>query len=72
MDTSPVKKKFNKKIRRRKPSGSRSQVPPMAKHGTKLGFGRVASGGASAPQPPRATEVGPEFHGFCPFADVYI
>ena len=33
-DTSPVKKK---KTRRRKPSGARSQVPPMANHGTKLG-----------------------------------
>jgi len=32
-DTSPVKKKN----RRTKPSGSRSQVPPMANHGTKLG-----------------------------------
>ena len=31
-DTSPVKK-----TRRRKPSGSRSQVPPMANHDTKLG-----------------------------------
>ena len=32
-NTSPVKNK--NKTRRRKPSGSRSQVPPMANHGTK-------------------------------------
>jgi len=32
-----------------------------------LRFGRGASGGALAPEPPLAIGVGPEFHGFCPF-----
>jgi len=36
--THPPKKKSKKKTRRRKPSGSRSQTPPMANYGTKLGF----------------------------------
>jgi len=29
--------------------------------------GCAANGGALDPQPPRATGVGPEFHGLCPF-----
>ena len=34
-------------------------------------FGRAASGGALAPEPPRATGAGPESHGFCfPFSGV--
>jgi len=37
-DTSPFKKNSRKKTRRSKPSGSRSQVLPLANHGTKLGL----------------------------------
>jgi len=35
-------------------------------------FGHAASGGALAPEPPRATGVGPESHRFCPFLFVCV
>ena len=34
--------------------------------------GLAASGRALAPEPPRATGVGPECHGFCPFSVHFI
>jgi len=48
----------------KKPAKRESSSEEMEESDEDLSLGRAASGGASAPQPPRAPGVGPEFYRF--------